>query len=49
MSTGNYMVFRSKFFEEQKNMEGDKFDRKEAEQLCKVKWSKMGKDTKAKF
>jgi hypothetical protein len=43
------MVFRAKFFEEQKNMEGDQFDRKDAEELAKVKWSKMGQETKGKF
>ena len=49
MSSGNYMVFRAKFLEEQKKMDGDQYDRKEAEQLAKVKWSKMGKDTKSKY
>lgn len=43
------MVFRAKFFEEQKSMDGDKFDRKDAEQLAKAKWAKMGADTKSKY
>jgi hypothetical protein len=40
--SGNFMVFRTAFMKEQKEMEGEKFARAESEKLCSSKWGKMG-------
>lgn len=43
------MVFRAQFMKEQRDLDGDKFDKKDAEELCKHKWGKMGQESRNKY